>query len=339
MVTQAPLDVHLLALPETAGSALYGMFDVLSSTGTLWQAFSGQEPGPIQIKPRFVSLGCEPFACGNGIPVQPDLAFGDGMPPEILIIMDLMLAPDDAMDDRYDELKTWLRECRAGRTTIYSACSGSILLAAAGLLDGLEATSHWGYEDLFRRKFSNVRFDPAANLCFSDRDGRIVTAGGASSWHDLALHIISRHASPREAVNVAKFFLLKWHSEGQLPYANRARRMPHADNVVRRAEDWLAEHICDADPVAGVVAASGIAERSLKRRFRAATGFTLIAYAQNLRIEAAKQALETNGKTVEQIAAGVGYENVAFFRRLFKRCTGLSPGEYRRMFRPFHADA
>jgi transcriptional regulator GlxA family with amidase domain len=82
------------------------------------------------------------------------------------------------------------------------------------------------------------------------------------------------------------------------------------------------------------VAASGIPERSLKRRFRAATGSTLIGHVQNLRIEEAKRLLETRGTSFENIAAAVDYENPAF-RRLFKRCRGLTPGEYRRMFRPF----
>ena len=179
-----------------------------------------------------------------------------------------------------------------------------------------------------------MRFDPAPTICISSSDGRLVTAGGASAWHDLALHIIARHISPGEAVQVAKLFLFRWHNEGQMPYANSLRRVAHADSVVRRAEDWLSEHFRDADPVAGAVAACGIAERSLKRRFRQATGLTLIAYAQYLRVEAAKQELETGHQPVDRIAVSVGYENVAFFRRLFKRCTGVSPGEYRRMFKP-----
>jgi transcriptional regulator GlxA family with amidase domain len=170
---------------------------------------------------------------------------------------------------------------------------------------------------------------------FADRTGRIVTAGGATSWHDLAIHIIARHCSPGEALRIAKVYLLKWHGEGQLPYASLVRRQPHADSVVRHAEDWLAQHFREPHAVAAAVAASGIPERSLKRRFKIATGSTLIGQVQNLRIEEAKRILETGNSSFEDIAAEVGYENPAFFRRLFKRCTGLTPGEYRRMFRPF----
>lgn len=87
--------------------------------------------------------------------------------------------------------------------------------------------------------------------------------------------------------------------------------------------------------MAGVVAAVGIPERSLKRRFKAATGSTLIGYVQNLRIEEGKRLLESTDAASDDIAPAVGYENPAFFRRLFKRSTGLTPGQYRRMFRPF----
>ena len=100
------------------------------------------------------------------------------------------------------------------------------------------------------------------------------------------------------------------------------------DSVVRHAETWLAENFREPHAVAAAVAACGIPERSLKRRFKAATGTTLISYVQNLRIEDAKQLLERAEKPFDDIALGIGYENTAFFRRLFKRCTGLTPGQY-----------
>jgi transcriptional regulator GlxA family with amidase domain len=106
---------------------------------------------------------------------------------------------------------------------------------------------------------------------------------------------------------------------------------------VRKAETWLAAHYREPHAVAAVVKHCGIPERSLKRRFTTAMGSTLIAYAQNLRMEEAKRLLEVEDRAADEIAALVGYENPAFFRRLFKRSTGLTPGAYRRMFRPLSA--
>jgi transcriptional regulator GlxA family with amidase domain len=324
----------IIALPESAGSALYGMIDVLAATGTLWRELVGADTGSQLIKPRIVSLSREPFRCGNDIPVSPDLAIEDDVDADIVIVPELWLAPTDDMQNRYADLKEWLWRRYRGGSTIYSACSGSVLLAAAGLLDGREATSHWGYADLFRRSFPQVRFKPEPNLVIADAAGRLVTAGGTTSWHDLAIHIISRHCSPGEALHIAKVYLLKWHGEGQLPYASLVRRQPHADSVVRRVENSLGLHFREPNAIAGAIDECGIPERSLNRRFKTATGTTPIGYVQNLRIEEAKRLLESSNNSSDEIAALVGYENQTFFRKLFKRCTGLTPGAYRRMFRP-----
>lgn len=328
------IDALIVALPESAGSAIYGLVDVFASTGTLWREIVGDEPGKRLIQPKIVSLSLEPFLCGNGIPVRPDLTIKSKSDAEIIVVPELWLAPDDDLKQRYDELKEWLRQRHRAGNTIYSACSGAVLLAASGLLDGKDATSHWGYTDLFRRSFPQVNFIPEPNIVFADHTGRVVTAGGATSWHDLAIHIISRHCSPGEALHIAKLYLLQWHGDGQLPYASLVRRQAHADSIVRQAENWLADHFNAPHAVAAAVAACAIPERSLKRRFRTATGSTVIDYVQNLRIEAAKRLLETSDDSSDDIASAVGYENPAFFRKLFKRRTGLTAGQYRRLFSP-----
>lgn len=328
------LDVLILALPESAGSAIYGLVDVFASTGTLWRELVGEEPGETLIRPKIVSISTEQFQCGNGIPVKPELTIDDNHTSEIIVVPELLLAPDDDLAGRYAEVKEWLGKAHRTGSTIYSACSGSILLAASGLLRGKTATCHWGYSDLFRERFPDVNFTPEPSIVFADNSGRIVTAGGATSWHDLALHIISRHCSPQEALRIAKVFLLQWHGDGQMPFASLVRRRPHADSVVRQAEDWLRDHFRQSHVVSAVVEECGIAERSLKRRFSTATGSTIIGYVQNLRIEEAKRLLESSESSSDDIALAVGYENPAFFRRLFKRNTGLTVGQYRRMFRP-----
>ena len=329
-----PLDAVILALPETAGSALYGMLDVLSATGNLWQELVGEGQKTRYIEPRIVSRAQRPFLCGNGIPVNPALSIRQATAPGIIILPEMWLAPSDDIAERYTDVKEWIRDCYENGSSIYTACSGSVLLASTGLLDGRDATSHWGYQDLFRKSFPEVHFNPGPNLMIADQAGRIVTAGGTTSWHDLALHIITRHCSPGEALRIAKLFLLKWHGEGQLPFQSLVRRQPHADAAVRRAEEWLSVHFREPEVLSGATTAASIPERTLKRRFKTATGSTLIGQVQNLRIEEAKRLLESGKAPADTISVEVGYDNPSFFRRLFKRCTGLTPGAYRRMFQP-----
>lgn len=329
-----PVNVLIVAVPETAGSALYGMLDVLLAAGNIWQTLVRETEQLHLFNVRIVSPTRKLFSCGNHIPVKPDCTVDDDPRADIVILPELWLGPDDNIQGRYPKLMDWLRQQYKQGSYLYSACSGAVMLAESGLLDGCPATSHWGYQDLFRQQYPRVQFLPEPNLVFADHAGRIATAGGTTSWHDLAMHIISRHASAGEAMRIASVYLLKWHGEGQLPYTTLVRSAPHADSVVRQCEEWLKGHYLSSTALAQLVAQSRVPERSLKRRFKAATGCTLIEYLQKLRIEQAKRLLETDDLPVDDISIDVGYEDASFFRRLFKRLTGLTPSQYRRMFQP-----
>jgi transcriptional regulator GlxA family with amidase domain len=333
----SPIDVVIVAVPETAGSALYGMVDVLLAAGNIWQTLVRAEQVDALFRVRILSPDGEPFVCGNGIPVNPELSVEGDPETQIVILPELWLGPDEHLKGRYPSLMKWIRSQHLQGASIYSACSGAVMLAETGLLDGCEATSHWGYQDLFRQFYPKVHFRPEPNLAFADSSGQIVTAGGTTSWHDLAIHIISRHCSPGEALRIAKVYLLKWHGEGQLPYETLVRNNPHSDSIVRDCENWIEKHFREDGVIKRVVELSKIPERTLKRRFKVATDSTLIDYLQNLRVEEAKHLLEIGKMPVDEISFNVGYEDPSFFRRLFKRRTGLTPSQYRRMFKPILA--
>ena len=331
---KSPVEVLIVAVTETAGSALYGMLDVLMAAGNIWQTLVHSDTKRQLFNVRIVSTQKRAFTCGNNIPVNPDCSIKDDPDAGIVILPELWLGPDEDIKGRYPALMNWIRRQYKAGSTLYSACSGAIMLAESGLLDGCPATSHWGYQDLFHKQYPKVRFRPEPNLVFADPAGRIVTAGGTTSWHDLAIHIIARHASSGEALRIAKVYLLKWHGEGQLPYASLVRSAPHADSVVSQCEDWLKQHYRAPNVLQQVIEQAGIPERTLKRRFKSATGTTLIEYTQNLRIEEAKRLLEAGDMPVDDISIEAGYEDASFFRRLFKRQTGLTPSQYRRLFQP-----
>ena len=119
-----------------------------------------------------------------------------------------------------------------------------------------------------------------------------------------------------------------------MPYETLVRNNPHADSVVHTCEKWLAEHFTEHGAIPRVVELANIPERTLKRRFKVATGSSLIERIQDLRVEEAKRLLEVSTLPVDEISFDVGYEDASFFRRLFKRRTGLTPSQYRRMFKP-----
>ena len=128
-------------------------------------------------------------------------------------------------------------------------------------------------------------------------------------------------------------FALQWHQDGLAPYMVFNGRTDHGDAVVADAQEWLRTHAAAGSPVEQLVARSGLAARTFKRRFTAATQMSPLAYVQRLRVEEAKSRLESTEQSVEAISRQVGYEDPAFFRRLFTRTTGLPPGAYRRRYR------
>jgi transcriptional regulator GlxA family with amidase domain len=174
---------------------------------------------------------------------------------------------------------------------------------------------------------------PERILIPAGADHRVITSGGASSWEDLAMHVVARYCGREEAIRTAKIFVFGDRSEGQLPYMALGKPRRHDDAVIAEAQSWIAEHYATPAPVAQMVARSGLAERTFKRRFRASTGYSPVEYVQALRIEEAKQMLETTDEATDTVAHSVGYEDPTFFRRLFKRRTGTTPGRYRRRYK------
>jgi transcriptional regulator GlxA family with amidase domain len=328
-----PVRVSLVALPESTPAALYGLFEVLSLTGITWPQVTGEGEPVALFDVRIVSTDGKPFDCAMGTPIAPHAAIGDVQRTDILIAADLALTPDMDLRTRWPEMTGWIREQFEKGATVCSVCTGTALLAGTGLLDNQEATTHWSACGLLQAGFPDIDLKPNRIIVPAGADHRIITSGGASSWEDLALYLIGRFHGQQEAVRTAKIFLFGDRSEGQLPFAAMGQSNGHADAVIADCQVWVAMHYGEANPVALMVGRSGLAERTFKRRFKAATGYAPMDYVQTLRIEEAKQMLETGDEATDVIAQALGYEDPTYFRRLFRKRTGTTPGRYRQRFR------
>jgi len=327
-----PLQVALLALPDASASTIFGMFDLFASVGRDWSLLTTGRPGRAAMQPAVLAREAGGFATVNGIFVRPDRGLEDGFVPDLVCIPDLFIAPGEEIAGRYEPELAWLRRCHAAGATIAAACSGALLLAESGLLDGCEATTHWAYCDTLRRRFPAVTVRDNRVLVPAGEGQRLLTAGGGTSWQDMALFLIASHIGPEEAMRQARIHLLDWHAQGQLPFATLARQRQVDDRRIAQVQAWLAEHYTAPHAVAAMAARSGLPERSFTRRFRQATGMAPIDYVHALRLEEARQMLETTDLPVEAVALEIGYEDASFFRRLFRRKVGLTPSEYRRRF-------
>jgi len=334
MADPPKLKVALLVTPETTASTVYGMYDLFCSAGRDWDFVVNGSPGAQKIEPRIVAARARPLRAANDIWLTPDCSFSDFPDPDVVCVSDLFVTPDEDIARRHRPAIAWLKGCHAGGATVASACSGAMLLAAAGLLDGAEATTHWAYCEAMAKRYPRVKVSASRALVAAGDGQRVVTSGGGSTWYDMTLFLIARFLGQEEAMRLAKLYLLDWHRVGQQPFASLARRVQAEDAVIGTCQEWIAERYADPNPVAGMIALSGLGERTFKRRFRTATGMSPIDYVHTVRIEESKQLLETTDMAIEAVAQEVGYGDGSFFRRLFRREVALTPAQYRRQFGP-----
>lgn len=329
---EAPVKIAILVYPETTGSVVYGLSDLLQSAGRDWGMIVDGTPGPELIEPLLVSRDGHPVAVCNGVRIDAHSSLADCPPVSIACVPEVNVPPGEPLAHLFGAEVGWLKARYETGTTLAAACSGAMLFAETGLLDGCEATTHWAWCDVLQRRFPQVRVHAQRALVVTGDGQRLVMAGGGSSWLDLALYLIARAVGVEAAMQVARINLIDWHRIGQQPFARLARTRQVEDAVIARCQVWIAEHYQQSNPVRALVQLSGLAERTFKRRFQLATGMAPLEYVHTLRIEEAKQMLETGPAPIEAVAREVGYEDAAFFARLFRRQVGLTPAQYRRRF-------
>ncbi len=223
----------------------------------------------------------------------------------------------------------WLRRQQQGGAWLVAGCSGGFLLGRCGLLDGKVVTTSYWLAKLFRREF------PKAEL----REGELITegeqlicAGPVGAHGNLGLRIVEKCAGKALALRCAKTLLIDPNKPSQRPYVVLQDELRHTDALVVRAEEWLKRHLGDEVSMTHLARSVGASQRNLNRRFKSAQGATPVEYLQRLRIDAAKNLLETTDLGLDDILARIGYQDSAAFRRLFKQRTSLSPRAYRERF-------
>jgi transcriptional regulator GlxA family with amidase domain len=330
----SPIKVALIAAPAVSAATLYGFYDALCSAGRDWQMLHG-DPSPQSLfRPLVVSRDGGTVIGANEVPIRTDFSLAGCPPVQAACITDLALPPGEPLGERYDAEIDWLRQRHDEGTLIASACSGALLLARTGLLDGQDATTHWAYCDALRRDHPATRWHPERGLVVAGGDRRIVMAGSGVVWHQLVLFLIARFAGAQAAMQVARINLLDLNPTTPAAYASLTHGAQAADPLIARCQLWAAQNYPLESPVAQMVALSGLPERTFKRRFTQVTGMSPLDYVHTMRLEEAKQMLEAGDLPVEAIALEVGYQDASFFGRLFRRKVAITPAQYRRRFQP-----
>ena len=327
-----PLHVSIVVLPESMMSPVSGIYEVLAALHH-FARYDAAIPSEARFRPEIVAPKPDLPSIATELSLRVQRTIAEVERTDIVIVPSMLVIDDVWKSGRYGELVAWIARMHAQGAELCSACSGIFLLAETMLWKNREATVHWGYATSFEKTHPQVKLRLQEALVISGDRGELVSSGASTAWHDLVLFLIARHVGPTAAQAIARFLLMQWHADGQGPYVVFSPPTNHGDALVSELQLWLEDNYAAPAAVEGLVKQSGLPERTLKRRFSRATGLAPLAYIQRLRIEEAKRRLERTDLPIDEISWTVGYEEPAFFRRLFKRITDITPGEYRRKFR------
>jgi len=323
------LGVTVVLVNDGYASTAIAPLEVFSSAGVLLNAFDGREPQP-RFRVTVASVDGEPVRSAHGMAVAPQVSIDDIEETDLVIVSAVGLDIDGAIQS-HRPLLPWLRRLQEHGACVAAACAGVSFLAEAGLLDGRRATTHWALADEFARRYPDVHWHTES---FITEDGGVLCGGGVYGVIDLSLYLVERFCGREVAVECARSMLVEMPRMNQLGFAVMPLATRHGDGVIGKAEEWLQRNLALTVRFEELAARTGMSPRNFERRFKAATGRTPRAYLQALRVIQARQLLEYGGRSIQHVAGSVGYDDVAHFRALFKRHTGLSPAEYRARFGP-----
>ncbi|MDW4913338.1 GlxA family transcriptional regulator [Streptomyces californicus] len=271
---------------------------------------------------RTASLDGGPVRTTSGFTLVPDGSLADAPVPHTLLV-----PGGHGTRGAHPELTAWLREHAPRAERLVSVCTGALLLAEAGLLDGHRVTTHWNSCERLARDFPAVHVDPDPIFV---RDGRLATSAGVTAGIDLALALVEEDHGRELALTIARHlvvFLRRPGNQAQFS-AQTAQRAP-----LREVQLWIDRNPAADLGVDALAARARLSPRHFARAFRAETGTTPGRYVERVRLEHARRLLEDSSDGVEQVARASGYGTPEAMRRAFVKTLATAPAEYRRRFR------
>src|SRR5579859_220585 len=220
----------------------------------------------------------------------------------------------------------WITRQYENGAEVASLCVGAFLLAATGLMEGKQCSTHWGACDEFRKMFPNV--DLVSDKIITDEKG-LYSSGGANSFWNLLLYLLEKYTDRQLAILFSKYYAIEIDRGTQSPFTIFRGQKDHEDESIRKAQEFIEKNFQEKITVDQLASMLAIGRRNLERRFKKATSNSVIEYMQRVKIEAAKKNLESSHENVNEVMFKVGYTDTKAFRTTFKKLTGLSPVQYR----------
>lgn len=303
-------------------SSITGAFEIFSKANAYWISLGNKQLFNIQL----AGISEKAVDFNNGLfSVKPHTSISAIAKTNLIIIpslnhnYNLALAGNGLLVD-------WLVNQYKNGAEVATICTGAFMLAAAGLLDGKNCSTHWSVSENFRTMF------PKVNLCtdklITDEKG-IYTNGGAYSFLNLMVYLVEKYYDRQTAIYCSKVFQIEIDRNTQSEFSIFSGQKQHNDAEILKAQAYIEENLNEKIAIEHLSLMFNIGRRNFDRRFIKATGNTPIEYAQRVKIEFAKKAFETNRKTINEVMYEVGYADVKAFREVFRKITGMSPLAYK----------
>jgi transcriptional regulator GlxA family with amidase domain len=249
---------------------------------------------------------------------------------ELLTQAETIIIPGINIDNLPDyNILDALRNAASRGARIASICTGAFVLAEAGLLDGLRATTHWRAANILAERYPNIQVEP--DVLFID-NGQILTSAGVASGVDLCLHMITFDYGAVAAGDVAADIVMPIARSGfQAQYLKRSN--PEDDFELNRIQLWLMEHLSQNIKIEQLAVQMHMSERTLNRKFREGLGTSPLQWITAARVQQAQRLLESTKLPIEAVAEATGFSSAGSFREHFFRLTGATPTAWRNTFR------
>jgi transcriptional regulator GlxA family with amidase domain len=317
--------IVIVVYPGVQSLDVTGPLEVFAGAQRLIEATASPKPG---YEIRVVSGDGQPLRTSSGLGVVPDGRLPNDSTPIDTLIVAGGHGHGEAAGDR--ALVSWIARASARARRTSSVCTGAFLLAAAGLLDGRRATTHWASAAELQLTYPAVRVDPDPIFV---NDGPIWTSAGVTAGMDLALALVEEDLGRDVALTIARHLVLFLRRPGnQSQFSATLAAQQAGREPLREVQRAVLEDVAGDHSVEAMAARANMSPRHFARAFRAETGITPARHVERVRLEAARRRLEDTGDPVAIVAGECGFGNAETMRRVFLRTLHVGPSEYRRRF-------
>jgi transcriptional regulator GlxA family with amidase domain len=326
--TQAPRQIVIVAYPGVQSLDIAGPLEVFAGAHQLIEATTRAERG---YEIRILSRDRAPLRTSSGMTLTPHAGLGKAPGATACIDTLIVAGGQGCMEAAADPvLVDWIAQAASTARRTASVCTGAFVLAAAGLLDGRRATTHWASAAELAARYPAIEVDPEPIFL---RDGPIWTSAGVTAGMDLALALVEEDLDREMALQIARHLVLFLRRPGNQSQfsATLSAQQPEREPL-REVQRYALENPAADLSVEALAARAHMSPRHFARAFRAETGITPARYVERVRLEAARQRLEDTTDSVAAIAGACGFGAVETMRRAFIRSLEVAPAEYRRRF-------